>query len=41
MDEYTIQNLRRGEDLWKKPSEASPVSLNPYAVSFLKTSTNI
>jgi hypothetical protein len=41
MDEYTIPNLRRGEDLWKKPSEASSVSLNPFAVIFLKTSTNI
>jgi hypothetical protein len=41
MDEYTIQNLRRGEDLWESPSKASIVSLNPFAVSFLKTSTKI
>lgn len=37
MDEYSLQNIRKGEYLREPSSEASIVPLNPYAVSFVKT----
>ena len=37
LDEYTVEDLRRGFDLWHNPSDTSLISLNPFAVNIYKT----